>query len=169
LETLSADTEASVNLCVLDNLVVVYIDHVHSQKHTLRTFTRLGARAPAYATGVGKVFLSQMKPDELKAYLAQVKMKRFTKNTITDHKTMAREIERVQKQGYAVDQQERENGVRCIAAPICDHKGSIVAAVSISGATQFITFKRVKPLSGLIRNTAARISAELGYKHSRSV
>lgn len=167
LERLSADTEESANLCVLDGLVGVYIDHVHSQKHMLRTFTRLGARVPLYATGVGKVYLSRMAPKELETYLTQVKMDRFTVKTITDRKTLMREIERIRKQGYALDDQEKENGVRCIAAPIFNHNGMIIAAISISGATQWISTGRIKPLSRLIMDSAARISADLGYEYSR--
>lgn len=164
IEKLSADTEASAVLCIKDNRVVVYIDHVHSQKHILRTFTRLGVREPLYATGVGKLFMSQMTPAELEDYFAQIRMTRFTDNTITDRKTMMAVIDRVRKQGYAVDEQERSIGVRCIAAPIRNPSGSIVAAISISGPTQLIPAKRIKLLSRLVLNTAAQISAELGYR-----
>ena len=163
LEKLSADTEESANLCVLDGPVIVYIDHIHSQKHMLRTFTRLGARVPLYATGVGKIYLSQMVHNELEAYLAQVKMERFTGKTITDRKTLMREIERIRKQGYALDDQEKENGVRCVAAPIFDHNRTIIAAISISGATQWITKDRIEPLSQLVMDSAARISGDFGY------
>ena len=166
LEQLSADTEAGANLCVLDTRVVVYIDHVHSQKQMLRTFTRLGARAPLYATGVGKIFMTQMTSNELQDYLNDTKMERFTENTITNRKAMIREIDRVRKQGYAVDEQERAIGVRCIAAPVCNHDGLIVAAISISGAAQLIPGKRIKPLSRLVMKSAAQISAELGYMYN---
>lgn len=164
LDQLSAETEASAVLCIRDNNVVVYIDHVHSQKHILRTFTRLGVREPLYATGVGKIFMSQMAPDELEEYFANIKMTRFTDNTITGRKSMMAQIDSVRKQGYAVDEQERSIGVRCIAAPIRNHSGLIIAAISISGPTQLIPARRIKALSRSVIGAAAQVSAELGYR-----
>ena len=166
LEMLSAKTEASANLCIRDNLMVVYIDHVYNHKQILRTFTRLGARAPLYATGVGKIFMTQMTTEELDDYFTRTKMEPYTDHTITDKKTMLAEIGRVREQGYAIDEQERAIGVRCIAAPVHDHNGSIVAAISISGATQFIPSKQIKPLSRFVISSAAQISDELGYRHN---
>jgi DNA-binding IclR family transcriptional regulator len=163
LERLSADTGKSVNLCVRDGAVMVYLDHVQSQKHMLRTFTRLGARVPLYASGVGKIYLSVMKPDELNAYLKEIKLVRFTKKTITGKKRLNQELQRIRKQGYALDDQEKETGVRCIAAPILNYDGSIVAAVSISGAIQGIDDKQIAPLSEFVIRTANEISSELGY------
>lgn len=163
LERLSADTGKSVNLCVRDGMVMVYIDHVQSQKHMLRTFTRLGARVPLYASGVGKIYLSLMEPDELKAYLNQIKLVRFTEKTITGKKRLNEELQRIRTQGYALDDQEKEAGVRCIAAPIFNYDGSIAAAVSISGAIQWIGDDLIQPLSEFVMNTAQKISSELGY------
>ena len=166
LEQLSRDTEASANLCVMDNLVVVYVDHVHSQKHILRTFTRLGAREPLYATGVGKIFMSRMTPADLEKYLAKTKMKRFTEHTIGNRKEMIAEIERIRRQGYAVDEQERSMGVRCIAAPVHNRSGKVIAAISISGPVQFIPIEEVESLSQRVMESAANLSEELGYKQN---
>ena len=167
LEQLSMNSGENVNLCVLDGPVVVYIDHVHSQKHVLRTFTRLGARVPLYATGVGKVYLSKMGADELDTYLDSVKLERYTGKTITDRNTMLKELRMIKKQGYAVDDQEKESGVRCVAAPIFDYNGSMAAAISISGAAQWITRERIKPLARMVMDCAERISTELGYKYDK--
>ncbi len=168
LEQLCTDTGENVNLCVREGTVVVYIDHVHSQTHTLQTFTRLGARVPLYATGVGKVYLSYMETHELDAYLNEITLKSYTEKTITDRKILVKELIRVRKQGYAVDNQEKEHGVRCIAAPILNYNGLITAAISISGATQWITLERIQSLAGRIIDCALRISAELGYKGKKS-
>ena len=167
LENLSADTEKSVNLCVRDGMVMVYIDHIQSQKHMLRTFTRLGARVPLYASGVGKVYLSLMAPDELETYLTQITPESFTEKTITVKEQLAGEIARIRDQGYALDDQEKESGVRCIAAPIFNHNGSIAAAVSISGAIQWIGDEQIDPLSRMVIRTAETISSELGYHRER--
>jgi DNA-binding IclR family transcriptional regulator len=167
LERLSMNTGESVNLCVLDGPVVVYIDHVHSQKHILRTFTRLGARVPLYATGVGKVYLSRMGAEELDSYLGNVKLERYTKKTIMDKNGLLEELERIRERGYAVDDQEKEDGVRCVAAPVFDHSGSIAAAISISGAAQWITHERIRSLARMVMDCAGRISAELGYRYGK--
>lgn len=164
LEQLSANTEASANLCILDSQMAVYIDHVCNYKQVLRTFTHLGAREPLYATGVGKIFLSQMTADELNGYFPQTKMERFTGYTIRNPKILMAEIERVRNQGYAIDNQERAIGVRCISAPILNRNSLVIAAISISGAAQFIPMDRIESLSKIVMNTAANISLELGYK-----
>jgi IclR family KDG regulon transcriptional repressor len=168
LERLCADTGENVNLGVREGTVVVYIDHVHSQTHTLQTFTRLGARVPLYATGVGKVFLSRMKTPELDAYLKKITLKQYTEKTITDRNLLTKELARVRKQGYAVDNQEKEHGVRCIAAPVLNYNELMIAAVSISGASQWIPMERIHLLARMVINCAARISAELGYKDNKS-
>lgn len=168
LEKLGADTEENVNLCVLDGHVVVYIDHIHSQRHMLQTFTRLGARMPLYATGVGKIFLSRMEPDELDSYLSKTRLESFTTKTISDKKNLLKELDRIRKHGYAVDNEEKEQGIMCVAAPIFDHNNLITAAISISGASQFITMKRIRHLSRMVMECAARISGELGYRHDKN-
>ena len=164
LEQLSRNTEASANLCLLDNMVVVYVDHVHSQKHILRTFTRLGAREPLYATGVGKIFMSRMTTSELEDYFSKTKMKRFTEYTIGNRKAMLAELDRIRCQGYAVDEQERSVGVRCIAAPVCNRSGLVIAAISISGPVQLVPVEKLDTLSGKVMESADNISALLGYK-----
>ncbi|MDB9822579.1 IclR family transcriptional regulator [Deltaproteobacteria bacterium] len=164
LEHLGADTGENVNLCVLDDFVVVYIDHIHSQKHTLQTFTRLGARVPLYATGVGKVYLSRMEPDELNNYLGRIKLERFTDKTITKRKDLLQELSLIRNQGYSIDNEEKEQGVRCVAAPIFRHNGLIKAAISLSGATQWVTMERIESLAEAVIKCAEKISSELGFK-----
>jgi IclR family transcriptional regulator, KDG regulon repressor len=164
LEQLSAQTQANANLCVQDDMVAVYIDHVYSREHMLQTFTRLGARVPLYATGVGKLFLSYMASDEIEAYLKKTKLKQFTSYTIKDGKELIKELTLIRQRGCALDNQEKEPGVRCVAAPVFEHSGEVSAAISVSGATQWITMKRVESLCRQVMECAARISADLGYK-----
>lgn len=168
LEQLSMSTGENVNLCVLDGPVVVYIDHVHSQKHVLRTFTRLGARVPLYATGVGKVYLSRMGTNELDSYLARVRLEGYTKKTITDRNALLEELSLIKERGYAVDDEEKEDGVRCVAAPVFDHRGLMAAAISVSGAAQWITPERTRPLARMVMDCAGRISADLGYQYGKN-
>jgi len=166
LERLGEETGENVNLCVLDDLVVVYIYHIHSQKNTLQTFTRLGARVALHGTGVGKVFLSCMNNDELKKFFNRTKFEQYTSRTITNKDSMIKELSMIQKQGYAVDNEEKEDGVRCVAAAIRDHNNLVCAAISISGVAQFLTMKRIRALSEKVIECALNISKELGYRPS---
>lgn len=164
LEKLCAQTHENANLCVREGLMVVYIDHVYSREHMLQTFTRLGARVPLYATGVGKLFLSHMQASEIEVYLSETELKRFTHHTITDKKRLLEELAQIRSAGYALDNQEMELGVRCVAAPVFRHKGVLAAAISVSGAQQWISMKRIAPLSKQVMACAARISADLGHR-----
>lgn len=163
LEALSGRTRENANLCVLDGMDVVYIYQVRSREHALQSFTRLGARAPLFATGVGKVFLSHMTPSEIDAYLKEVELVRHTGNTITQRTALRDELARVRKRGYSVDNQEKEQGVRCVAAPVLGHTNRVVAAISVSGASQRITMDRVHLLGPVVIEQASKISADLGY------
>ncbi|MGI6628116.1 MAG: IclR family transcriptional regulator [Bacillota bacterium] len=139
----------SANLAILDKTDVVYLASVESPR-MMRTFTVPGARIPAHCTGVGKILLSGHSDDRLrKLYescvqgdsgesgdsqsLVHAKLERFTSNTIDSVDMLIREIKKARRLGYATDEGEREEGVVCIAAPVRDYSGSIVAAVSISG------------------------------------
>jgi DNA-binding IclR family transcriptional regulator len=164
LERVERDTGESVNLGMMDNFMLVYLDHIHSRNHSLQAFTRLGARVPLYSTGMGKVFLSFVDPEKLDAFFKSVKMERYTEKTITDKKSLLKELARIREQGFAIDDEEKERGVRCVAAPVFDRKGIIVAAVSISGAVQWISQEKIEPLSRRIILCASEISAELGRR-----
>ncbi len=139
------------------------IPHVHSMEHNLRTFTRLGGDAPLYASGVGKVFLSRFSDEKFSQFLEDVDLIRFTPTTITTPETLVREIKQVRQKGYAVDNQEKEKGVRYVAAPVLNHKSQIEAAISVSGAAQRITMKRLPALGAIVMEFVIKLSQELGY------
>ncbi len=162
LEALMSSTRENANLCVRNGDNIVYIDHVPSASHDLRIFTRLGGSAPLYASGTGKIFLSQFSPNLLDAYLDRVTLTPLTPATLTVANDLRQHIAQVRANGHALDDQEKETGVRCVAAPVFDHSGQIAAAVSISGATQRITRKRLPKLTARVVQTARRISLALG-------
>lgn len=165
----------TVNLAVLDRGEVVYIDQLESNNIVVvRMFARVGNRGPAYCTGSGKVLLAGLSDEEFERYLSKVEFKRFTTDTITDPRMLAREIERVRKDGYALDLGERDEGVRCVAAPIKNHEGRTVAALSVSGPSMRMTASYINnELAPIVKEIAERISARLGYlakedRHARS-
>ena len=131
LERLKRVTGESANLAVLDGEEAVYLEQVRSD-HMLQLFTRLGARVPLYSTGVGKAMLSGWSDGEVDRYLARATLKAVH---AAYAEQMPREIsvkrsEKVRKQGFAVDNEEMEEGVRCVAALIRDHSGCSRGAVS---------------------------------------
>jgi DNA-binding IclR family transcriptional regulator len=129
----------------------------------LQLFTRPGARVPLYATGVGKLFLSRMSATDLEAYLQRVDLRPFTRHTLTGRDEIIEELNRIRTRGIAVDNEEMEEGVRCVAALIFDHQGQPAASVSITGAAMRVTPDRVEHFGDLIKSCALTISHELGF------
>jgi DNA-binding IclR family transcriptional regulator len=162
LENLLRQTGENANLTVRDGWEVVYIDHLHSNEHSLQLFTRLGARVPLYCCGVGKMFMSYFTEEELDRYLASSEFHPYTPYTFTEPKRMREEIALIRKQGYAIDDQEKEMGVRCVAAPIMGRGNEMVASLSVSGATQRVSDDRLPALAALVMECGVRISRELG-------
>ena len=166
LEQLMAKTRESINLAVWDGDSAVYLDNVQSSYSMLQLFTRPGARVPLYATGVGKLFLSRLSDQNLAAYLQRVDLNPFTRHTLTGKDKIIEEMNHIRTQGFAVDNEEMEEGVRCVAALIFDHQGQPAASVSITGAAMRVTPDRVERFGELIKACALSISRELGFHSS---
>jgi DNA-binding IclR family transcriptional regulator len=166
LERLMSETRENANLCVRDGHNVIYIDHVGSPDHHLRAFTKLGGKAPLYASGVGKVFLSCLDRQRLQKFIDQVELMPFTPHTIITIPKLIDELNTIRRKGYAIDNQEKEIGVRCVAAPVFNHSGRIQAAISVSGAAQRLTLKRLPILGRLVIDTAQQLSAAIGHRRS---
>ena len=163
LESLMGETKESVNLAVPDGNEMVYLDHVRSNHSLLQLFTRPGARVPLYATGVGKLFLSHMSESELELYLRQTDRRPYTPQTLVDANKITEEMARIRDQGFSVDNEEFEAGVRCVAATVFNHNRRPVAGVSISGAVVRITHDQTAHFGTLIKRCALSISRELGF------
>jgi len=162
LEALMAATRENANLCIRDGYKIIYIDQVGSPDHNLQIFTKLGGSAPLYASGVGKVFLAHMRASEFDVYLKSVELRPFTDHTKTTPSELRAEIAAIQKIGHGVDDQEREMGVRCVAAPVFNHARQVAAAISISGASQRIPKQRLKKLGRQVVASAHGISMAMG-------
>lgn len=163
LKRLVNDTQESANLVIQDYDEVVYIDQVKNEKSMLKIFTRLGARAPLYNTGVGKILLSQWSKADIDSYLDRTDRKPYTSNTLVKRDEIIKELKQSSSRGFSVDNEEMENGVRCIAALIFDHKGKATAAVSISGAAMRITPDRIDYFGQKVKECTSAISRELGF------
>lgn len=164
LQQLMSITGESANLAICDGDVVVYLGQVQSDKSMLKIFTQLGKRVPLYNTGVGKMLLSQWNRTEIEAYLKRVTLVRYTKHTLVSRSKILKELDRIAAKGFSVDNEEMEEGVRCVAAPVLNHKQHAVAAISISGASMRITADRIEKLGETVKQSALKISQDIGFR-----
>ncbi len=166
MEELVNRCNETVNLAVLDENEIVYIDNVESKNLIIvRMFAQVGNRGSVHCTATGKAILSSLPEERIDRILANTDFKKHTNETITDIKQFKKELERVQKEGYALDWGEREEHVRCIAAPVLNHEGNATASISISGPSTRITTVLLKnELADLVKEYALKISLRLGYK-----
>ena len=162
LKELVDECNETVHLGILDHKDVLYVAKKDSAQ-TIRMISRVGRRAPLYSTGLGKILLAYVTEKERKEIIAHIKIQRFTKNTITDKKELEKELEQVRKQGFAFDKEENEKEVYCIAVPIKNYRGKVIAALSVSSPTYRINAERKKFLEKSILSIGRKISKRLGY------
>ncbi len=167
LQKLMRDSGETANLAVLDDRQIVYLEQVSSPGWMLRMFVQVGARAPLHSTAAGKVLLAHLAEPELRRILSSYSLDPYASRTIVDSGVLLAELEDVRSQGYATDYGEQEEGVSCIAGPVRDHTGWVVAAISISGPWIRITEERVRSLVPLVREACDRLSLALGYRTER--
>ncbi|MDR7420264.1 MAG: IclR family transcriptional regulator [Armatimonadota bacterium] len=159
---LAARTGETANLVVRHGMEAVYVDHVISpQVATL--FTRIGQRVPLHCTAVGKVLLAFAAPHEADRLWRKLLLQRSTPYTLTSRQALVQELRAVRSDGYAVDREEQELGVACVAAPVCDASGRTVAAMGISGPAGRVLVK-LQALAGHVRSCASRASRLLGCR-----
>ena len=166
LVRLNREVNESVNLAIMDSGEAVYAQCIEPPEpgYHLRIFTQVGARVPLYCTGVGKVFLVHMPETERERYLSKSDLPKRTENTITDRVKLEKELSIVRRLGFAIDDEEMELGVRCVAAAIKDFKGNVVAAISVSGPAARLSGKKMRQLKPLLKNCAFDISRAAGYQ-----
>ncbi len=162
MTTLMEETGETVNLVTLDRTQIVYADQVAPQR-LVRMFTQVGNRAPLHSSGSGKALLAFRPPEAATALLEQIELKGYTPRTITTAAAMQKELVRVRERGYAIDDGEFEDGVRCIAAPVLNGAGNAIAAISISGPASRVTPEKVDDYAQKVLRCAGRVSQALGF------
>jgi IclR family transcriptional regulator, pca regulon regulatory protein len=161
LEALVAEVNESSSVSVLDHGDVVYVARVPTSR-IMTVAISVGTRFPAYATSMGRVLLAGLSDADLSEYLASVRLERLTSRTVTTVESLRSELARVRSLGWALVNQELEEGLRAVAAPIRDRSGHVVAAVNVSAhasRTSMETMKR--ELLPPLLNAAKRIEADL--------
>ena len=170
LRDLAEKTKQTAHLVVLDRDEVVYVDKIETQQPAggLKMASRIGSRNPAHSSAVGKVLLSYFPDEALADFLQKKGLPRRTANTITDPDSFRDHLEIVRSQGYAIDDEENEQGIRCVGAPIFDGKGRPVAAISVSGSVFQVTKKTVHDvIKREVMAAAAEISRQLGFQDGK--
>lgn len=165
MEELNALTSETIYLAMLDpqNCEVIYIDKVESRRN-IKLAAGIGSRNFIHATANGKCLVSKTSKDKIKKLLETKGLPALTQYTITDVQLFLKEIDQVNTDGYAMDDLENEPGVRCVAAPIFDYTGRVVAAMSISGIEANMALETLKTeYSLLVRDAALKISERMGY------
>ena len=151
----------TVNLGHWDGSAIVHLNKINSTE-ILRLDVEMGAKAPAYCTGLGKAVLAFLPQRELDAYLQTVELVAISPKTITDPESLKAEIAQIRQRGYALDDEELSLGLRCVAAPVFDYAGRPSYALSVSGPTQRMTEKKIAQIQSLLLPSCRKLSRQLG-------
>src|SRR5215470_12144771 len=167
LRELNHQTRETIHLTVRHGMSAVYVEKLDSPE-PLRIHSRIGAAVPLYCTAVGKVMLAYMPEEEQERILPEIAIKRLTANTVGSLQELKTELYRVRKNGYACDLEEHEMHIRCLAAPIWDHTGSVRSSLSITAPVVRMPVTRLRQLAPLIQDAGLQISRQLGYRPTGS-
>ncbi|MFN2224831.1 MAG: IclR family transcriptional regulator [Anaerolineae bacterium] len=170
LRCLADECQESVNLVVLDippdtserDAHVVNIEQFVPPARRVTNIGRVGRRMPPHCTAAGQVLLAHLPPGSLQELVPE-HLEVLTPQTIADREQLYRELEVVRRQGYAIVQEELERGLNAVAAPIRDHRGRVVAAVSISGPAYRVMPEMFDALAARLIETTDGVSREMGY------
>jgi IclR family transcriptional regulator, acetate operon repressor len=159
LAELAERTGETANLAMLDRSQVVYLAQATSQRHNVRMFTEVGSRVSTHCTGVGKALLAQLPAAAVREIVSSTEMAARTRRSITDLDALTEELARVRALGYAVDDEEQETGVRCVAVVV---PGAPSTAISISGPASRLTRSAVLRVVPVVQGVAQDLSRDLG-------
>jgi DNA-binding IclR family transcriptional regulator len=166
LERVVIESGETVHLCILDDGEVVYVDKVEPAR-SVRMASTVGTRNPAYCTAVGKAMLAHLPPAQVEAIVRKHGLRPLTKNTITSLAELRAELAKIRARGYAIDDEEIEDGVRCVGCVVQGPAGEPFAAISVSGPTFRVTQEKVPALAQPVVAAAKELSAQLGFHEER--
>lgn len=162
IERLVSETGETAHLGILRQSEVISLVNVEGH-HNIRTPSTVGRRSPVHCTSQGKVLLAFQTKPFIEAFLRSHRFKAYTKNTVRSAAQFRTELERVRNYGFALDDEEYENGLKCVGAPVRDHSGKVIAAISIAGPAFRVTPECLPKIIRNVVNTAAELSMALGY------
>ncbi|MCC0015361.1 MAG: IclR family transcriptional regulator [Rhodobiaceae bacterium] len=161
MQEIMMSTGETANLAIADRGEIVFVSQVETHE-PIRAFFRPGTRGPIHASGIGKAMLAYMPGQQVDKLVPDEELAGFTPNTITSRKALLGELETIRGCGWAVDDEERNTGMRCIAAPIFNAFGEAVAGISVSGPSVRVTPDRDAVFGERVRQAAAEITRAIG-------
>jgi DNA-binding IclR family transcriptional regulator len=164
LKELLSKTDETITLGTIEGNQVVYIDKLKPKRSQFTINSYIGKSMPLYCTAVGKAMLAYMPRENFEKLWSTYEFHKLTDNTITDKEDMLKDIEKIKEKGYAVDDEENQMGVTCIAAPVFNHRGEVKYSLSISTPKMRLSFDMFSDFANLITKSAEELSKELGYK-----
>lgn len=160
MQTLMESTGETANLGVVNGPNVLFVSQVETNA-SIRAFFPPGTQSPMHASGIGKALLAQVPEPQLAAIVA-AGLEGFTPRTLTTESALLSDLSASRRRGYAIDDEERNEGMRCVASPIFDATGTAVAGISISGPVGRVTTARISEFGAHVRDAAAHLSRLLG-------
>ena len=161
MQEIMAATGETANLAIADRGEIVFVSQVETHE-PIRAFFRPGTRSPIHASGIGKALLAHLPDSQVDVLLGAGTLAGYTARTITDPAAMREELAVIRARGWAVDDEERTDGMRCIAAPIFNPFGEAVAGISVSGPVTRVTPERDAEIGATVRAAAGAITQALG-------
>ncbi|MFC3395731.1 DNA-binding transcriptional regulator KdgR [Brenneria rubrifaciens] len=162
MRELSALTRETIHLGALDEDGIVYIHKIDS-KYNLRMYSRIGRRNPLHSTAIGKVLLAWRDRDEVEQILSTIEFTRSTQHTLSTADALLAQLDLVRGLGYGEDNEEQEEGLRCIAVPVFDRFGVVIAGLSISFPTIRFSEENKRAYAEMLHTAARNISERMGY------
>lgn len=163
LQELCNEYQETVNLGVRVDNSVVTISKV-SPKASLIANLQIGARESLHATAMGKALISEMTKEEIKQILGEGPLERYTTTTVTEIDSLMKELRKIRKQGFSIDDEEFSPGLTCIAMPVRDFNNEIVAAISVSGASIRQTYSKIESIKTGLKDATEKLSYFLGWQ-----
>lgn len=167
LRQLVRDLGKPVQMAILDDLEAIFIEKIQSV-NAFRMYSQIGKRIPLYASGVGKALLLQEEDRVILEKLSSIQFEQFTNKTLQTPEAVLQEIQRARQLGYALDNEEHEKGIFCIAVPIYDYRKRIIAALSVGGCEANLISEENEIVITRIKDTAMQISRRLGYRETNN-
>ncbi|OAH59601.1 MULTISPECIES: IclR family transcriptional regulator [Bacillaceae] len=162
MQELHDDVNEAVNLIVKQSNEAMYIEKIDTNQK-VRLYTAIGRRSPLYAGACSRVILSFLPGPEIDKYIESIELQPFAMGTITDKECLYNTIRQAQKDGYTISHSELENHTSAIAAPIFDHKGDVIAGISIAGIEANYQNENIPIFVEKAKRAAEQISERLGY------
>jgi DNA-binding IclR family transcriptional regulator len=156
-------TRETIHLAMLIDKQVIYVDKMESP-HAIRMYSQIGKVAPLHCTGVGKAILAFQSPEMISQMLDSGPLQKYTGNTIVTRDALMRELALIHKNNVAFDREEHEPHVGCIAGPLWDHTGKVVASISITAVLYNLKMEDLMAFKDLLLATCTEVSKSLGFR-----